>query len=65
MCRCLDLDKYIVEDLIGWTTNRLTSNSSGVTLDISSILDPYGDDGDPFVAGGYEAVVYMLLDRRT
>ena len=65
VCQCFNLDKYIVEDLIGWTTNKLTSTSSGVTLDVSSILDPYGDEEDPFVAAGYEAAVYILFDRRS
>lgn len=58
--------KYIVDDyMVCHGTGKLTASNNGGVLDISTILDPFGDESDPMVAAGYVAMVYVFFDRRT
>ena len=43
---------------------KVSGSSSGVVVDISTVMDP-DEESDPLVAAGYDAVVLLFLDRQT
>lgn len=60
----LDKGKYQAEDLVFHKAAKVTGSSSGVVVDISTVMDP-DEESDPLVAAGYDAVVLLFLDRQT
>lgn len=60
----LDRGKYSAEDLVFHKAAKVTGSSSGIIVDISTVMDP-DEEADPLVAAGYDAVVLLFLDRQS